>query len=89
MLAALVRALGDFELAEGALRDACAQALRRWPQARVPDDPVAWLLTVARNRAIDRGPRSVCNLFSRGRCWCRRGQGADRESGLAPARPKL
>jgi RNA polymerase sigma-70 factor (ECF subfamily) len=53
MLAALVRALGDFELAEDALQDACAQALRRW-QYTVPDDPVAWLLVVARNQAIDR-----------------------------------
>lgn len=57
MLAALVRALGDFELAEDALQDACALALRRWSvtaPATVPDDPMAWLLTVARNRAIDR-----------------------------------
>ena len=53
MLAALVRALGDFELAEDALQDACALALTRWADT-VPDDPVAWLLTVARNRAIDR-----------------------------------
>jgi RNA polymerase sigma factor (sigma-70 family) len=53
MLAALVRALGDFELAEDALQDACALALRHW-RATVPDDPVAWLLTTARNRAVDR-----------------------------------
>jgi RNA polymerase sigma factor (sigma-70 family) len=53
MLAALVRALGDFELAEDALQDACALALRKWDD-RPPDDPVAWLLTVARNTAIDR-----------------------------------
>ncbi|HVW43515.1 MAG TPA: sigma-70 family RNA polymerase sigma factor [Amycolatopsis sp.] len=53
MLAALVRLLGDFELAEDALQDACALALRRWP-GDVPADPVAWLLTTARNRAIDR-----------------------------------
>jgi RNA polymerase sigma-70 factor (ECF subfamily) len=53
MLAALVRALGDFELAEDALQDACALALSRWGET-VPDDPVAWLLTAARNRAIDR-----------------------------------
>jgi RNA polymerase sigma factor (sigma-70 family) len=53
MLAALVRVLGDFELAEDALQDACALALTRWGGA-VPDDPVAWLLTAARNRAIDR-----------------------------------
>jgi RNA polymerase sigma factor (sigma-70 family) len=58
MLAALVRAVGDFELAEDALQDACALALRRW-DGRVPDDPVAWLLTVARNRAIDRMRRAA------------------------------
>lgn len=54
MLAALVRALGDFELAEDALQEACSQALRKWPRAGVPDDPFAWLLTVARNHALDR-----------------------------------
>lgn len=58
MLAALVRAVGDFELAEDALQEACALALRRWPAGRPPDDPVAWLLTAARNRAIDRVRRA-------------------------------
>ena len=53
MLAALVRVLGDFELAEDALQDACTLALRTWDD-RPPDDPVAWLLTAARNTAIDR-----------------------------------
>jgi RNA polymerase sigma factor (sigma-70 family) len=53
MLAALVRVFCDFELAEDALQDACAIALRRWDDT-TPDDPVAWLLTVARNRALDR-----------------------------------
>ncbi|GAB3562412.1 sigma factor [Amycolatopsis endophytica] len=53
MLAALVRVLGDFELAEDALQDACALALRHW-RGGVPSDPVAWLLTVARNRMVDR-----------------------------------
>lgn len=53
MLAALIRVLGDFELAEDALQDACALALRKWGDV-VPDDPVAWLLTAARNSAIDR-----------------------------------
>ncbi|GAA3439136.1 RNA polymerase sigma factor [Kutzneria kofuensis] len=53
MLAALIRVLGDFELAEDALQDACAAALGKWGDA-APDDPVAWLLTTARNSAIDR-----------------------------------
>jgi RNA polymerase sigma factor (sigma-70 family) len=54
MLAALVRALGDFELAEDALQDACALALAKWDDDTTPHDPVAWLLTAARNSAIDR-----------------------------------
>ncbi|GAA3785433.1 sigma factor [Streptomyces chiangmaiensis] len=53
MLAALIRVLGDFELAEDALQDACALALGTWRES-APDDPVAWLLTAARNKAIDR-----------------------------------
>ena len=53
MLAALIRALSDFELAEDALQDACASALRAWTGGP-PDDPVAWLVTTARNSAIDR-----------------------------------
>ncbi|NIH83666.1 RNA polymerase sigma factor [Amycolatopsis granulosa] len=56
MLAALVRVLGDFEPAEDALQDACALALRAWRDA-VPADPVAWLLTAARNRVVDRWRR--------------------------------
>jgi RNA polymerase sigma-70 factor (ECF subfamily) len=54
MLAALVRLHGDVELAEEVLQDACAVALRRWPDSGIPDDPLAWLLTAARHRAIDR-----------------------------------
>ncbi|MGW4523791.1 RNA polymerase sigma factor [Amycolatopsis sp. NPDC004378] len=53
LLAALVRVLGDFELAEDALQDAVARALRTW-ETTVPDDPAAWLLTAARNSAVDR-----------------------------------
>jgi RNA polymerase sigma-70 factor (ECF subfamily) len=53
MLAALIRVLGDFELAEEALQDACALALDAWGDS-APGDPVAWLLTAARNSAIDR-----------------------------------
>jgi RNA polymerase sigma factor (sigma-70 family) len=58
MLAALVRALGDFELAEDALQDACTIALDRWVDA-VPDNPERWLVTVARNRAVDRLRRAL------------------------------
>jgi RNA polymerase sigma-70 factor (ECF subfamily) len=54
VLASLARALGDFELAEDALQDAFEAALERWPKTGTPDSPAAWLLAVARNRAIDR-----------------------------------
>ena len=45
---------GDWDLAEECAQDAFAQALQKWPQAGVPDQPLAWLTTTARNRAIDR-----------------------------------
>src|SRR5437763_14185701 len=54
VLAALVRSRRDFELAEDALQEAFAMALERWPSSGAPDSPAAWLLTVARSRAIDR-----------------------------------
>jgi RNA polymerase sigma-70 factor, ECF subfamily len=53
-LAILVRTLGDVELAEDAVQEAFAAALERWPRDGAPDNPGAWLLTTARNRAIDR-----------------------------------
>lgn len=54
VLAALVRSLRDVELAEDALQDAFTAALVTWKRGGVPEVPAAWLLTVARNRAIDR-----------------------------------
>ena len=54
MLAALIGVLGDFDLAEDALQDAAAAALTRWPRDGVPANPAGWLVTTARNRAIDR-----------------------------------
>jgi RNA polymerase sigma-70 factor, ECF subfamily len=54
VLASLIGVLGDFDLAEDALQDAVAIALERWPETGVPERPGAWLLTTARNRAIDR-----------------------------------
>lgn len=53
-LATLIRLVGDFDLAEDALQDAFAVALERWPACEVPDNPRAWLVNVARHKAIDR-----------------------------------
>ncbi len=58
MLAALVRGLGDFELAEDALADAIAVALPRWSRDGLPRDPTAWVVTAARRLAVDRIRRS-------------------------------
>jgi RNA polymerase sigma-70 factor (ECF subfamily) len=54
VLAGLIRVIGDFELAQDVLQDACTVALRRWPKEGIPRRPGAWLTTVARNRALDR-----------------------------------
>jgi RNA polymerase sigma-70 factor (ECF subfamily) len=54
ILATLIRLLGDFDAAEEALQDAFATALEQWPQAGPPANPVAWLVSTARHKAIDR-----------------------------------
>jgi RNA polymerase sigma-70 factor (ECF subfamily) len=54
VLATLIGFLGDFDLAEEAAQDAFATAAERWPREGVPENPGAWLVTTARNRAIDR-----------------------------------
>ena len=54
VLAALIGFLGDFDLAEEAAQDAFAIAAERWPREEMPGNPRAWLVTTARNRAIDR-----------------------------------
>src|SRR5215217_4672330 len=53
-LAALIRVFGDIDLAEDAVQEAFAVALRRWPRDGVPPNPGGWITTTARNQAIDR-----------------------------------
>ncbi len=54
IVAALIRRIRDWDLAEDCAQQAFAEAARRWPGEGVPRQPGAWLMTVARNRAIDR-----------------------------------
>ncbi len=53
VLATLIGVLGDIELAEDAAAEAFAIAAERWPRDGEPANPVGWLVTTARNRAID------------------------------------
>ncbi|HEX7918594.1 MAG TPA: sigma factor, partial [Gemmatimonadales bacterium] len=54
VLATLIRLLGDFDLAEEGLQEAFAVALEKWPEAGLPANPTAWLVSTGRFKAIDR-----------------------------------
>ncbi|MGH3131081.1 MAG: RNA polymerase sigma factor, partial [Gaiellaceae bacterium] len=80
ILAILISVLGDFDLAEDALQDALATALERWPAEGVPANAVGWVVTTARNRAIDR--------IRRERALTRKTRLLERLEALPPAAPE-
>ncbi|MEN3607960.1 RNA polymerase sigma factor [Plantactinospora sp. ZYX-F-223] len=53
-VAVLIRVFGDIDIAEDAVQDAFATAVRNWPAEGTPPSPAGWIITTARNRAIDR-----------------------------------
>ena len=53
-VAVLVRRFGDIDVAEEAVQDAFVEAVKRWPDSGIPPSPAGWIITTARNRAIDR-----------------------------------
>ncbi len=53
-MAAVTAQVGDLELAEDAVQDACAAALAQWPEDEVPANPRSWLIGTARHKALDR-----------------------------------
>jgi RNA polymerase sigma-70 factor (ECF subfamily) len=59
VLATLIRLVGDFDLAEDALQDAFKAALEQWPATGIPANPRAFLVSVGRNKAIDRLRRRI------------------------------
>ena len=79
MLGALTRRLGDLDRAEEALQEALAEALKRWADEGVPDNPAGWLVTTAWRKALDRLRRDATGRDklasrprrSRPRSWCR------------------
>jgi RNA polymerase sigma-70 factor (ECF subfamily) len=58
-VAVLTRVLGDIDLAEEAVQDAFTEAVKRWPETGPPPSPAGWIITTARNRAIDRHRREA------------------------------
>ena len=61
-VAVLIRAFGDIDVAEEAVQEAFAVALERWPEQGLPPRPAGWIITTARNRAIDRLRRESIRL---------------------------
>ncbi len=53
-MAVLVRVFGDVDVAEDAVQEAFVEAVRRWPADGAPPSPAGWIITTARNKAIDR-----------------------------------
>jgi RNA polymerase sigma-70 factor (ECF subfamily) len=58
-VAVLVRLTGDIDAAEEAVQDAFAAAVQRWPESGLPPSPQGWIVTTARNKAIDRRRREA------------------------------
>lgn len=58
-VSALVRVCGSIDDAEEAVQEAFAEAVQRWPSTGLPPSPAGWIITTARNRAIDRHRREA------------------------------
>jgi len=59
ILETFIRRLGDFDVAEEALQEAFAAAIQQWPGGEAPDEPIAWIVQMAKHKAIDRHARST------------------------------
>jgi RNA polymerase sigma-70 factor (ECF subfamily) len=65
-VAVLTRVFGDIDVAEDAVQEAFAEAAKRWPSAGLPPSPAGWIITTARNRAIDRLRREAAREGKQG-----------------------
>src|SRR5258705_14018021 len=84
VLATTIRVVnGDFDLAEEIVQEAFAAAIAQWPAKGTPDEPRAWLIPVARNKAIGGIPRRV-KLRSRAQQAREATRDAPREDTLGP-----
>ncbi len=82
-VAVLVRRFGDIDIAEEAVQDAFAAAVRRWPQDGLPPSPAGWIITTARNRAIDRLRREAGRGERQRQAALLRGTGDEPDRGTA------
>jgi len=80
-VAVLVRAFGDIDIAEEAVQDAFATAVQRWPATGVPASPAGWIITTARNRAIDRLRREAARDDKHAQAALLHERGASPEAG--------
>src|SRR3569833_2628096 len=87
ILATLIRLLGDIDLAEDALAMALEAALIQWPADGLPDNPRAWLIRAARNKAVDRLRRA--GLFEEKRATLGAQQAQQQEAQLARERVRV
>jgi RNA polymerase sigma-70 factor, ECF subfamily len=84
ILASVIRAVGDFDLAEEVVQEAFTVALEQWPEDGAPENPRAWLITTAKHKAIDRLRRR--STFERKREeWARLAALQEEESSDPPA----
>jgi RNA polymerase sigma-70 factor, ECF subfamily len=80
-VAVLTRVFGDIDTAEDAVQDAFAEAARRWPGAGLPPSPAGWIITAARNRAIDRLRREAARADKHAQAALLTAQGEPGEAG--------
>jgi RNA polymerase sigma-70 factor (ECF subfamily) len=80
----LVRVFGDIDVAEDAVQDAFAVASERWPSTGLPPSPAGWIITTARNRAIDRLRRESSRADRHAQAALLRARDEDGEEGGVP-----
>src|SRR5207249_11955357 len=80
-VAVLVRIFGDIDIAEEAVQDAFMAAVERWPASGLPPSPAGWIITTARNRAIDRLRREASREDRHAQAALLHGRGEPAEEG--------
>ncbi|MFE3257383.1 RNA polymerase sigma factor [Nocardia sp. NPDC059091] len=80
-VASLIRVFGDVDIAEDAVQDAFATAVQRWPRDGLPPSPPGWIITTARNRAVDRLRREAARADKYAQAALLRAEGEPIEEG--------